>query len=241
MPGDALSTPTAERFEVAELRIGRAAPLGASGALSAIDKHAVRGPLLAGPLGLDGDEQADRKHHGGPDKALHAYCMAHHPVWAQELPERAPRFRPGAFGENLSLLGLTEAGICLGDRWRIGEALVEVSQGRQPCWKLNVRFDQPDMARRVQDSGRSGWYFRVVSAGAIAAGDEGHLVARPHPAWTLARVSHLLYHDRMNLAALAQLQALPCLTASWRRLVEARLSTRRIEDWGKRLDTPGTR
>ena len=225
-------------FKVLELRVGRAAPLGSAGARSAIDKQVVGRPLAVNTLGFDGDEQADTKHHGGPHKAVHAYAISHMPAWTQELSERAARFRPGAFGENLVLDGATEADVCLADRWQVGTALLEVSQGRQPCWKLNLRFDVPDMARRVQDSGRSGWYFRVIEPGTITAGDRGTLIARPNPDWSLARVSHLLYHDRMNHAALAELAAIPGLPESWRRLVEARLASGKTEDWSRRIETP---
>lgn len=225
-------------FEVLELRIGHAAPLGAAGARSAIDKQRVDGSLAVDALGIKGDEQADPKHHGGPHKAVHAYAISHMAAWAQELPERATRFRPGAFGENLVLDGATEADVCLGDRWRVGTALLEVSQARQPCWKLNLRFDIPDMARRVQDTGRSGWYFRVIEPGIVAAGDRGELIARPNPDWSLARVSHLLYHDRMNRAALAELAAIPGLPDNWLRLAEARLASGKTEDWSRRIETP---
>lgn len=225
-------------FRVIELRIGRAAPLGTSGMLSAIDKHQVHEAVPAGNLGFAGDEQADRKHHGGADKAIHAYAISHFPTWAGELPERADRFRPGAFGENLVVDGASEADICLGDQWRIGSALLEVSQGRQPCWKLNLRFDVADMARRVQDTGRTGWYFRVIEPGLIAAGDDGRLIARPNPTWSLARVSHLFYHDRMNRPALAELAELPGLPENWRRLAKARLRSGEIEDWSRRIETP---
>jgi MOSC domain-containing protein YiiM len=225
-------------FEILELRVGRAAPLGASGALSAIDKQKAQGPLPVGPLGFEGDEQADRRHHGGPHKAIHAYAISHFPAWIDELPERAERFRPGAFGENLAVKGASESDFCLGDRWRIGSALVEVSQGRQPCWKLNLRFDVPDMARRVQDTGRTGWYFRVIEPGVVAAGDRGALVSRINPAWSLARVSHLLYHDRMNKPALAELAVVTGLPESWRRLAQARLASGKTEDWSRRIETP---
>lgn len=227
-----------EAFEIVELRTGRVAPLGPEGVPSGIDKHKVEGPVAAGTLGLEGDEHGDPKHHGGPHKALHAYALEHLPLWAAELPHRADRFRPGAFGENLVVAGVAEADFCLGDRWRIGSALAEVSQARQPCWRLNLRFDLPDMARRVQETGRSGWYFRVIEPGVITAGQHGILAERPLPAWSLGRVSHLLYHDRMNRSALEELAALPGLTESWRRLVDARLASGQTENWSRRLETP---
>lgn len=225
-------------FDLAEIRVGKAVPYGPAGKFSAIDKQPVQGAIHAGQFGLDGDEQGDRKLHGGPNKAIHAYARSHMPLWAVELPCRSDRFRAGAFGENLVIDNATETDFCLGDRWKLGQALLEVSQGRQPCWKLNVRFDLPDMARRVQDTGRSGWYFRVVEAGAIAAGTRATLIARPHPQWTIARASHLLYHDRMNRPALADLAALPGLTDSWRRLAAARLASGQTEEWSHRIETP---
>ncbi|MDN3713010.1 MOSC domain-containing protein [Paracoccus cavernae] len=225
-------------FQISELRIGRARPFGPKGVPSAIDKQPATGALEAGALGLAGDEQGDPRHHGGPDKAIHAYARANYAIWRQDLPDKAAHFRAGGFGENLVVEGIDESGICLGDLWQVGGAVLSVSQGRQPCWKLNLRFDQPDMARRVQESGRTGWYFRVAEAGPIRAGDSGRLIGRPHPEWPLTRVSHLLYHDRMNRAALADLAALPDLPENWRRLAEARLANGKTEDWSRRIDTP---
>ncbi|VDC26670.1 MOSC domain-containing protein [Pseudogemmobacter humi] len=223
-------------FTVTELRIGPVRPFGP--AASAIDKAPVAGALMAGREGLSGDEQADRRHHGGPDKALHAYALAHYPLWSAEMPERAALFRPGGFGENLVVEGADEDSICLGDRFRLGGALVEVSQGRQPCWKLNLRFNRPDMARLVQETGRSGWYFRVPGPGPVAAGDRAVLLARPNPGWTLARVGRLLYRDRLNRQDLREFAALPGLPESWRRLALARLESGRTEDWSRRIETP---
>lgn len=227
------------RFVLRELRLGAIRPLGPKGVPSGIDKHPVADPVLAGPLGLAGDAQADTRHHGGPDKAVHAYPAAHLALWAADLPETAALFRPGGFGENLVVDGATEADICLGDRWQLGGALLEVSQARQPCWKLNLRFGRTDMVQRVQDSGRSGWYFRVLEPGTMAAGDVARLRSRPHPGWSLTRVSHLLYHDRMNRAALGELAALPGLPETWRRLAENRLRSGRVEDWSLRTTAPG--
>lgn len=195
-------------------------------------------PVAAHAAGIDGDEQGDRRYHGGPDKAVHAYAAANYPLWAADLPERAALFRPGAFGENLVVEGAVEANICLGDRWRLGGALLEVSQGRQPCWRLNLRFGRPDMARLVQWTGRTGWYFRVIEPGELHAKENATLERRPHPGWTIARVSQLLYHDRLNAPDLAEFVSLPGLPDSWRCLAEARLLSGRTEDWARRIETP---
>jgi MOSC domain-containing protein YiiM len=227
-----------DTFRIEELRIGTVRPFGPAGVPSGIDKHPVSGPVPAGPEGLAGDTQGDRKHHGGPDKAIHAYPVASLPLWARDLPGQAALFRPGAFGENLSVSGVAEADICLGDRWRLGSVLLEVSQGRQPCWKLNLRFGLPDMARKVQETGRSGWYFRVQEEGPLAAGMEARLEARPNPQWTLTRVSDLLYRDTLNLAALSEFATLAGLPETWRSMAQARLARHETESWARRLTTP---
>lgn len=225
-------------WTVTALHVGSVQPLGPAGVPSGIVKHPVDGPVRLHATGVDGDAQADLKHHGGPDKAVHAYPLAHHPVWAADLPERAARFGPGRFGENLTVCGATEADVCIGDRFRIGAAVLEVSQGRQPCWKLNLRFEVPDMARRVQISGRTGWYFRVIAPGTVTVGDAGWLIERPNPEWSVARVNHLLYHRTLDVAALAALRDLPRLTGSWRTLAANRIANSRVEDWSARVETP---
>src|SRR5690606_26325916 len=175
--------------------------------------------------------QGDLRVHGGPDKAVHHYAHAHYPLWRAELGALPVLAAPGAFGENLASSGLTEQHLCLGDQVRVGSVLLEVSQSRQPCWKLNDHFAVPDMARRVQQTGRTGWYYRVLQAGTLQAGDAITLVARPWPQWPLARVIDVLYHQPFDAAVLQALAALP-LTPSWRRLVEGRLARGHVEDWG---------
>ncbi|MCB2128490.1 MAG: MOSC domain-containing protein, partial [Rhodobacteraceae bacterium] len=199
-------------------------------------KHIVSGPVIADTLGLAGDAQGDTLRHGGRDKAVHAYPASHYALWRQDLPQIAARLRPGGFGENLVVAGVTEQDICLGDRWRIGGALMEVSQSRQPCWKLNFRFGVTDMARRVQTSGRTGWYFRVLERGSMEAPATATLVLRAQPEWPLTRVARLLYRDVLDLEALAALADLPRLPDSWLRLVRRRIETGSVEDWTPRLD-----
>jgi MOSC domain-containing protein YiiM len=209
-----------------------------AGSLSAIDKQPVHGTVWVGALGVQGDEQGDRRVHGGPDKAIHCYPWASYEAWRGELPGAVAEVRlqqPGAFGENFSLDGLDESNTCVGDRWTIGEALFEVSQLRQPCWKLNDRFGVADMARRVQRSGRSGWYLRVLVPGHVSAGDAIRLAARPHPAWPLARLQAIVADRVCDAATLRAALALP-LTPSWVRLLQARLDSGRVESWGARMD-----
>lgn len=238
------------------LLTGKVAPLGDSGKRSAIDKQPVTGRIRLDETGLDGDEQADHKHHGGAEKALHHYAFDHYATWRDEWRKGGSvdhcdaqtsltgtvglaRFASrGAFGENLSTLGMTEANVCVGDVYRIGDAIVQVSQPRQPCWKLNLRFTRDDMSRRVQETLRTGWYYRVLEAGDIGAGDRIERLARVHPQWTVERLLYLLYVDRHNLAALEQMAKLDTLTPSWRATAAKRLASGAVESWSKRLDTP---
>lgn len=198
------------------LRTGRIQALGAEGLPSAMDKQPVPGPLAVTRLGLKGDQQADRKHHGGPDKALHHYPAEHYPIWRTELPNRAERFGIGGFGENLSTLGLTEDQVCLGDVYSLGRAIIQVSQGRSPCRKLNLRFDVPDMVERVSASGRTGWYYRVLVEDTVAPDDSLVRLERPHPDWPLTRLWRVLFIEPTDRAGLEALAALPVLSASWR-------------------------
>ncbi|WP_345937542.1 MULTISPECIES: MOSC domain-containing protein [Tistrella] len=238
---------------------GPVRPLGPKAVPSAIDRQPVAGPVWLGPLGIVGDGRGDRRHHGGPEKALHHYAFDHYPWWRQRLdadgPDAPPHlakllWHPGAFGENLTSAGLTEADICIGDRFRLGQTVIEVSQGRQPCFRLNLRFGRPDMSRGVQTSHRTGWYYRVIRPGRIAPGDRLVLIARPQPLWPLARVLAVLNGRHPDPAAamadlpqpeisttdLKSLAALPQMASSWRDLARKRLASGRIEDQRRRLD-----
>lgn len=224
---------------VAQLLVGRALPFGPNGEPSAINKRSVAEPLRLTVSGFAEDEQGDLRHHGGPDKAIHHYPGEHYAAWRFALPQvPAERFCTGAFGENFSTVGLIEANICVGDVFRLGTAVIQVSQARQPCWKLNVRFGRSDMARLVQESARTGWYHRVLETGEVAPGAELHLLDRPHPEWPLARLLHHLYANPLNDRALAAIAALSVLPASWRELAERRLKSGQVEEWSHRLNTP---
>lgn len=220
---------------VIALLAGQIEPLGPRQAPSGINKRPVKGKMRILSEGLESDFQGDRKVHGGPEKALHHYPYDHYAIWQQEVGDIPLLSAPGAFGENISTSGLTEHNVAVGDRFRLGTALIEVSQGRQPCWKLNFRFDVPDMAIRVQKTGRSGWYYRILEEGSAETGDAMILVDRMAPEWTLHRLWHLLYVDTLNYEELALMAEIKHLADGWKKYALRRLKNRRVEDWSARL------
>ncbi len=190
----------------------------ANGQSSAIAKTAVGGPRAVAWLGIAGDAQADLSVHGGPDKAIHHYPFDHYDCWQTDLGETALLAAPGAFGENISTTGITEETACIGDRYRMGTALVEIAQGRQPCWKQAHRLDSTNVVPRMVETQRCGWYYRVIEEGTVAAGDTLSLIERPFPEWTVKRVIKLLIAGdaRRDPAAARALAALPLLADNWR-------------------------
>jgi MOSC domain-containing protein YiiM len=214
---------------------GKVAPLGSKGASSAIAKIVTPAPWRITRTGLAGDEQADLKNHGGPEKAIHHYPLDHYDVWRSEIGDHALLDRPGAFGENLSTTGWTEENVNVGDIVRFGTAILQIAQGRQPCWKLDARFAREAIAYRTQMSGRTGWYYRVLEEGVAEEGSALTLVDRPQPDWPLARLTALLYRDRDRYDDLAAMAELPELAPGWRKLAARRVETRATESWTARL------
>jgi MOSC domain-containing protein YiiM len=169
---------------LAVCRVDRLLPDAGTVGVTAIDKHPVDEPLRVRPLGLYGDVQADRKHHGGATKALYAYADEDARAWADALNREIP---PGLFGENLRTAGLDVSGAEIGERWRIGDALVvEVTSPRMPCAVFQRRMGEPQWVRRFTEAGMPGAYLRVVHSGTIAAGDPIEIVSRPGHGVTVA-------------------------------------------------------
>lgn len=217
---------------------GQLLPLGTQGHLSGIAKTIAPAPWRMTRTGFVGDAQGDLKHHGGPEKAIHHYPLDHYDDWREEFGAHPLLSAPGAFGENLSTTGWTEHSVHIGDVVRFGTALLQISQGRQPCWKLNARFGREDAAYRTQMSGRTGWYYRVLEEGTAVPGDQLTLMDRPHPEWPLSRLTALLYRDKDRYEDLAEMAAIPELAEGWRRLAARRVETRATESWTSRLNGP---
>lgn len=192
---------------------------------SAIEKHPVEGPVFVSRTNLAGDKQADLVHHGGPDKAVLAYSFEHYAIWNAELTD--VDFAPGGFGENLTLSGLDETASHIGDVVRIGECLLQVSQPRQPCWKLSRRWNLPKLAMQVQRNGRSGWYFRVLEEGNIQPGDKVELVEHKYDL-TVAWASSVMYAKPRSDENDLLLANCPALSASWRETLKNRAAGKEV-------------
>lgn len=187
-------------------------------------KSPVVGMVKVDELGVAGDEQADRENHGGIDKAVLAYSADHYAYWREHLG--LPEMPFGGFGENLTIGGLDESSVCIGDRWRAGDVRLEVSQPRQPCWKMGRRWQIVDLPKQVIQNGRSGWYLRVLNVGELESGAAIELTLRPRPLWTIARANRLLYHEPDNIEGLTELANLPELSRAWREELLERIARR---------------
>lgn len=218
------------------LNVGMPAPLDNRGkeVRSGFVKSPVEGEVWLSRIGLAGDGQADLKAHGGPEKAVCVYPSEHYPYWTERLERDLP---PAAFGENFSMAGLTEGSVCIGDVFRVGEAVVQVSQPRQPCYKLAARHGEKRLALWVQQAGLTGFYFRVLEEGEVAAGDTVRLLERPAPTATVAEANRVMHHDKGDLKATERLLDVQELSPSWRRTFEERLAGRE-EDTAARLSGP---
>lgn len=181
---------------------------------TAIFKEPVMGSIQVRKLGLDGDGQANKKHHGGVDKALCVYSLEHYNYWRKQLNE--PGFMPGAFGENLTVEGINEVDVCLGDIWQVGSAKLQVSQPRQPCATLARRWAVKDLALQVQKNGYTGWYLRVLEEGTIEQGEEVKLIERSLPDWPLTRANEVMHHKKKDRAAAEELAMVEILSESWK-------------------------
>jgi MOSC domain-containing protein YiiM len=186
-----------------------------------IFKSPVEGPVALRRHNLDGDEQADLSVHGGPTKAVYVYSTQHYDYWRNELPDVELDW--GHFGENLSVEGMDEASIHIGDEFSVGTARLVVTEPRMPCFKLGVRFGRADMPKRFLQSGRSGFYFGVVQEGEVEAGDTLERLSTHPDGLTVADVTSLYSTDRENVALLKKAIAVTALPESWTGFFEHQL------------------
>jgi len=226
------------------IQIGMPKSLGFENAVDTHDKpwttgffkSPIEGPVFVGGTNLAGDGQADLENHGGIDKAVLAYSAEHYLKWRDEL--RLPDMPCGAFGENLTIQGLSEESVCIGDIFQVGPVTFEVSQPRQPCWKLARRWRMHELLGMVVRNGRSGWYLRVLAEGWIEAGMLVVLTERPNPEWSVARANLILHHRRTDLSLTRQLAEVPRLADSWVGELRERAGRLSAQSGGTALSSP---
>jgi MOSC domain-containing protein YiiM len=193
---------------IVSVQVGRVAPLGPRQVPSAFVKRPIAGQLMVERLGLVGDQQADLRVHGGPDKAIYCYPIEHYGKWLAERPSAESLLVAGGFGENLTTRGFDEDSVCIGDVLRIGGVTAQVTQPRRPCFKLGLRFANMQMLRAMLRSGRSGWYLRVLEPGLVEAGASITTIDRLNPSWPISRLNRLI--DGLGqLDEIAELASLP--------------------------------
>lgn len=198
------------------LYAGQVRPMPGDGRPTAIFKQPVNGRMRLGWEGLEADAQADRRVHGGTEKALHHFPLENHRRLAAAFPELAAQFVAGAIGENLATEGCDEDSVCIGDVYALGTARIQLNQPRSPCWKIDARFGREGITRHIAEAGLAGWYYRVLAPGEVEQGDAFTLLERSADPLSLRALHRLLHEHRPDPGALRRAAARPELNASWR-------------------------
>jgi MOSC domain-containing protein YiiM len=203
---------------VVSVQVGMPKRLGQDDDLwfTAIFKSPVEGPVALNRRNLEGDAQADLRVHGGPQKAVLAYPAEHYQAWRSELHLTEEQFPFGAFGENLTVSGLDEDTVCIGDIHQVGGAVLQVSQPRSPCWKLARKWEMPDFPKKLVATKRSGWYYRVLQEGRLQRQDDVRLLERPHADWPVRRITDVAYNIARKDGDLAAMDRLETLASDWK-------------------------
>ncbi|HEX8091555.1 MAG TPA: MOSC domain-containing protein [Blastocatellia bacterium] len=182
-------------------------------------KQPATGLVWVGKTNIDGD-QAGAKTHGGPEKVVCVYPWEHYSYWQREMD--LPALTYGAFAENFTVRGQLEYQACIGDTFRIGEVDLQISQPRPPCWRLARWWQRKDFAARMEETGRTGWYCRVMKEGYVEAGMGVETIERPYPEWTISLANHLLYGSKSDLDRMEALASCGLLSDSWREILLVR-------------------
>ncbi len=166
---------------------------------------------------LEGNKQGDLKHHGSLDQAVLLYAATNYPLWQEELGRQD--IGPGGFGENFTVDGLSEETACVGDIYALGEARIQVSGPRYPCWKIERRWGMAGLTAKAGETGRTGWYCRVLQEGLIELGMPITLIERPYPAWTIALINSFAHHHNRDVETAQAIAACPLLNEFWQRYI----------------------
>lgn len=216
---------------VHQLFLGKVKTLGTPDAVDPMDREWTTGifknqtskRIWLSETGLRGDEVGDKKNHGGAEKALFAYPIVHYTYW-QEVAELDIHY--GGMGENMTVLEMDEFSVFVGDVYQFGEAIIQVSQPRNPCWRPARRYRRKELALEIQNTGKTGWYYRVIKPGYVYGQVDLELIDRPHPQWSIAACNEVMHFDKMNLRRTDDLSRCEGLSENWRQSLKKRLRRR---------------
>src|SRR5699024_6571331 len=203
---------------VHQLFLGKVKEVGKKDAINPMDrlwttgmfKNSTSEKVWLSETGLQGDEVGDKKNHGGPEKALFAYPIGHYRYW-REIQKIDMHY--GGFGENMAVLEMDEFTVFLGDVYQFGDAIIQVSQPRNPCWRPARRYRRKELALQIQNTGKTGWYFRVLKQ-------------RPYTKWSIAATNEVMHQDKHDLVRTDELSRCEALAPGWREKLQKRLRSR---------------
>ncbi|WP_313235818.1 MOSC domain-containing protein [Sporosarcina ureae] len=216
------------KVEILSLNVGKPKDIvfGKKSVTTGFFKERMQQAVFLSFVHFIGDGQGDLVHHGGVHKAVCVYPYKHYPHWERTLERTLPY---GAFGENLTITGITEEEICIGDSFQLGEAIVQVSQPRQPCFKLALIYDRKDLPLLVQETGFTGFYFRVLQEGLVSPTDRLVPLTRQAHAISVAEANRLMHQDKYDLESVRRLLEVEELSPSWRKTFEKRLAGQDVD------------
>ncbi|EOP89133.1 cytoplasmic protein [Bacillus cereus HuB4-4] len=190
-----------------------------------INKKQVKEPVYLSFVKFNGDGQADLVHHGGVDKAVCVYTGDHYPYWEQELNQDLVY---GAFGENITVSGMREEDVCIGDTFELGQAIVQVTQPRQPCFKLAKKYNIPNLPLYFQETGYTGFYFRVLKEGWVSSVDTLKRLQSDPKGVSVAFANRIMHKEKQNIEGIKRILEVNALSSSWRKSFEKRISGEEI-------------
>ncbi|ACK93270.1 MOSC domain-containing protein [Bacillus thuringiensis] len=190
-----------------------------------INKKQVKEPVYLSFVKFNGDGQADLVHHGGVDKAVCVYTGDHYPYWEQELNQDLVY---GAFGENITVSGMREEDVCIGDTFELGQAIVQVTQPRQPCFKLAKKYNIPKLPLYFQETGYTGFYFRVLKEGWVSSVDTLKRLQSDPKGVSVAFANRIMHKEKQNIEGIKRILEVNALSSSWRKSFEKRISGEEI-------------
>ncbi|PFQ08723.1 MOSC domain-containing protein [Bacillus cereus] len=217
----------ANEYQLLSLNIGLPKEVTYGGKVihTGINKKQVKEPVYLSFVKFNGDGQADLVHHGGVDKAVCVYTGDHYPYWEKELNQDLVY---GAFGENITVSGMSEEDVCIGDMFELGQAIVQVTQPRQPCFKLAKKYNIPKLPLYFQETGYTGFYFRVLKEGWVSSVDTLKRLQSDPKGVSVAFANRIMHKEKQNIEGVKRILEVNALSNSWRKSFEKRISGEEI-------------